>query len=173
MGVRIEKLAKTYAGVSVATVEDFFKINNEELDKNEESHDHVSTFDMREHLGDVSTILAKLELPGPGEILSINRNTARVKYGDPVRSLFVVYLDDKNVLEALNRSVSSSGFPSLTTDRFTCLGNLLIWFDEDTLSHQESTPTTNQLLLDENQLVKIGKLVAEFAKISQTVRPYI
>jgi hypothetical protein len=102
LGLKIEKVAKTYTGISVATVEDFFKSGG---DKSIEAIIPSRSFDMLSYLKEedrLVQILQKLTLDSAEiEYLETDWNRVRIRSKNSGFTVNIFYLADTDLINRL------------------------------------------------------------------------
>lgn len=166
MAKKIERLAKTYAGISVGTVEDFFKMQDTCVTfVSSDMFDIIEYLDENERL---NKILSKLSLPNQFDLLETRENKARIKAGSSPNEKFlnIVYFKDKNLLNGI-ASVLEHHYANFFKLQFILPGDSLLVCVED---EESKLNTLHDRAFDESILLhETGKLVGNWAIISTNV----
>lgn len=160
MGLKIEKVAKTYTGISVATVEDFFKSGG---DKSIEAI-VPSSFDILSYLKEedrLVQILQKLTLdPDEIEYLETDWNRVRIRSKNSGFTVDIVYFADTDLINRLVH-ISDSKFVG-------CIRSKSIFFDCLLVCVEDDEKLANSLNFeDATAFLQVRRLISDWMNLSR------
>ena len=160
MGLKIEKVAKTYTGISVATVEDFFKSGG---DKSIEAI-VPSSFDMLSYLKEedrLVQIFKKLTLdPAEIEYLETDWNRVRIRSKNSGFTVDIVYFADTDLIHRLVH-ISDSKFVGCIRSKSIFFDCLLVCVEDD----EKLADSLN--FKDATAFLQVRRLISDWMNLSR------
>ena len=164
MGLKIEKVAKTYTGISVATVEDFFKSGG---DKSIEAIIPSRSFDMLSYLKEedrLVQILQKLVLdPAEIEYLETDWNRVRIRSKNSGFTVDIVYFADTDLINRLVH-ISDTKFVGCIRSKSIFFDCLLVCVEVE----NEDEKLANSLNFeDATAFLQVRRLISDWMNLSR------
>lgn len=164
MGLKIEKVAKTYTGISVATVEDFFKNGG---DKSTEAIIPSRSFDMLSYLKEedrLVQILQKLKLdPAEIEYLETDWNRVRIRSKNSRFTVDIVYFADTDLINRLVH-ISDTKFVGCIRSKSIFFDCLLVCVEVE----NEDEKLANSLNFeDATAFLQVRRLISDWMNLSR------